>query len=602
MPPTNGVSSKKSDVRFVTALAAGWLFFLWSTYILAAMGCFSIWTIGIVAAITLGGTGRLIYSQASWPSRSLAIVLLVGTSVTIWYGSFSIDTPTLFTGRDQGSYGTAAMRLAQTGHIATTTPASLAFFDIYGPGKALNFPGFAYSADGALVPQFPLGYILWLAEFIVFLGPSGIAVGNGVAFLLGLIFFWSLLRRFATNTWAATGLAIAITSFPLVWFERFTLSENLAWPMFTLLSFLIIHWLDTRSRLTYILVWLAALFLAFTRIEGWAFLAISGTILVFSPSAVAFRKNPTGKQLSLILLPIIAILTAINLWINFAFFRSLGRTLYREWFASSQNPFGSTSPGWGSGHQELWSLLWLYGLAPIFIIGFLGGLILWKRKKWLVLTPLLLALPTCLYFIDPHISNDHPWLLRRFAFSLWPALLFTAIIATVRVGDFLRQRTPQNLTARLFTPALLTFFFLSQVSVLSGFLFHREHADLIQSLAPIAEHFGPRDLVLVDRLSSGNPWTLLAGPLETIYGTNAAYFFNMDDLDRLPLDRFDRVFLLINTDSALPILDRFGNDLNVIYAYQLTPEHFEYVNKSEAHFPKWQTDDIYGFILEYEKQ
>ncbi|NTV55232.1 MAG: hypothetical protein HGA16_01895, partial [Candidatus Moranbacteria bacterium] len=73
----------------------------------------------------------------------------------------------------------------------------------------------------------------------------------------------------------------------------------------------------------------------------------------------------------------------------------------------------------------------------------------------------------------------------------------------------------------------------------------------------LADAVGPRDLILVDREATGDPYAIPAGPLRFLFGKNAAYFFNPDDFAKIPKDRYDHIYLLAPVDgferwSSLP--------------------------------------------------
>lgn len=598
MPPRP--TQPSPETPFPLVLGAGWVCFLFGAFLLGVAGVFSFLTVSVLSVAIVIATGYVTYSQGLRPDRATIAAFLFFGLIAAWYVHASLDDPTVFTGRDQGSYSTAALYLAQDGGFIHSSPTAQAFFSIYGPGKALNFPGFAYDTNGSLVPQFPLGYIVWLAAGVVLFGTAGFAVANGSAFLFGMLFFRALLLRFVPAGYAWAGSAAIALSFPFAWFNRFTLSENLAWPLFLLLCLSLVRFTDTLSANAYRLAWFTALFLALTRIEGWAFLVVTGIILaVVTRTSSRKREGDSGKHA---LFAALGMLAALDFFANLPFFRSLGGTLFHRLAGSSGNlPHLIAFPLSGET-SGLWSVLWLYGMGPLMVIGLLGSLLLWKRGYRRELIPFALTLPALVYLVDPHISDDHPWLLRRIAFSIWPALVFTAVVIVVYVSGYLRSRFPDNPAARWFAPILSAFFCIVPLSVSPHFLAHREHAGLLRAIAPITDRFGSQDLVLVDRLANGDPWTLPAGPFETVYGKNAAYFFNPDDLDRLPLDRFERVYILVDAESALPFMDRVGQErLSVIDAYEFPEERFEYVDHSVARLPQWQKGETYGFVLEYRK-
>ena len=422
------------------ALGSYWLAFAWFGYLLSVIGVVHAWSIGVAGILALFVT-RLPMVLSKWfqfqentsqcpeipqklqnerpwglpgDMRSLALLSIISFFV-ILIELPSLTAPTIFAGRDQGSYSLAALHIAETGQVEYSSTASQAFFTIYGPGKALNFPGFAYNATGALVPQFPLGSITWFASFVTIFGLNGFFIANCITLILALFFFHALLRIFLPARVSLIGLAIAATSFPFIWFARYTLSENLAWALVVFLVYQLTLFIKKPALPSYFLVLASTFFLAFTRIEGWAILFIVVPLTLLSPSGRTFREHHSSWSIPILLGSAFSLL---DIWINLPFFRSLGGTLWHQWQA------GSTIAGAGSDSPiQLWDILWLYGLAPIFIIGLVSGIILWKHGHRLELVPLLVISPTLIYLVDAHISGDHPWLLRRFAWSLWPVLL-----------------------------------------------------------------------------------------------------------------------------------------------------------------------------------
>jgi hypothetical protein len=71
-----------------------------------------------------------------------------------------------------------------------------------------------------------------------------------------------------------------------------------------------------------------------------------------------------------------------------------------------------------------------------------------------------------------------------------------------------------------------------------------ENKDLLPQIKEISQNFGPRDLILVDRLATGSGWSLASEPLNSIYGRQAVYFFNADDLKVINQSRYDNIYLI----------------------------------------------------------
>ncbi|HLC94878.1 MAG TPA: hypothetical protein VJH89_00170, partial [Patescibacteria group bacterium] len=136
-----------SDTQKTSTLASlfGLIFILfgWFVLSLALSGLFLFPLIvsgAILSAIIAIFIGWRLFLRAPVEFKSMLLILVV-CSALLGY----ISEPTLFSGRDQGSISEAAFRLAQNGQLAFATDASTAFFNLYGEGTALNFPGFAYT-------------------------------------------------------------------------------------------------------------------------------------------------------------------------------------------------------------------------------------------------------------------------------------------------------------------------------------------------------------------------------------------------------------------------------------------------------------------------
>jgi len=132
------------DFRPFAATGLFVVVFGWSVFLLALAGWFHPSLILAAFAIPLFATGGWLWKNyaSSRNSRELPAVFLAAAIISGFF-SFYV-TPTVFSGRDQGSFSQAAIRLAENRKLEFSDPASREFFKIYGPGKALNYPGFYY--------------------------------------------------------------------------------------------------------------------------------------------------------------------------------------------------------------------------------------------------------------------------------------------------------------------------------------------------------------------------------------------------------------------------------------------------------------------------
>ncbi|MEI7749578.1 MAG: hypothetical protein WCJ25_01085 [Candidatus Moraniibacteriota bacterium] len=573
----------ESSDRFAY-FALGCIFFSWSAYALASAGVFSHLAVIMLSIISVVAIAilflRFIVSESIVAKAVTAFV--IAYAVLLLYGS----TPTIFSGRDQGSVAEAAIELSQNGNLTFSSPAIDTFFSIYGPGKALNFPGFAYTADGSLQSQFPTSSISWLGAFHSLFGLSGLIIGNGVLLVLSLLTLFVLVRLLGGETAAVGSVLIATASFLPSWFAKFTLTENLALFLFLSLSLSIILFLKNPSRTHLLAVLLSGTLLAVTRIEGLPLLAIVFGILFLSKSGRDFFN---ARPSFLRTMPLIAVLSVLALDLLSALprYTSLAKALLQN----------VSHVGTGSGIADrlltaipLWGLFIPYGLLPVIILGLIGVAILLVRKERLALIPVLLAFPTFLYLVDPNISADHPWMLRRLLFSVWPVLL---ISFSVGLSSIFSNR---GTFGKRIILAISTLVALSGIfPTISTFAFS-ENGKLTNETRELASLIGPRDLILIDRDATGDPYAIPAGPLRFLFGKNAAYFFNPEDFAKIPKDRYDHIYLLSPADnlgqwSALPA------SLSLVSTVSFETERLGPLPAGDSRFPERNTVTTDSFLF-----
>ncbi len=453
-------------------------------------------------------------------------VILIFTVCGIY---FSHTEPSVFTGRDQGSIGIAAIELANNHHLAFSLPLAHDFFTIYGEGTALNFPGFFYTKDGDLITQFPLGYTAYLASFFQTFGIIGFEIGNGLLLFASLLTIFFLLRTFAPKvTWH--GLILFSGSLIPLFLFHLTLTENFAVFLFLFLSLRLMSFFQQPTKANYFGMLLPALFFPFVRIEGFLFLGITicAIILVKKTRRFALADLPTRCILPSALF---ALVLLANILTNQPFYRVISKAFLRLFEENSGRE--SMLP-----LLTLPSILSLYGLLAVFIAGLIGASILLRSKRWLLLVPLLIALPTLIYLISPTVTLDHPWMLRRFLFSVFPALLLSFLFAL----HFLMEEKKIHGIAASF---LLVFLIIGQIPTFFAFLTPKSVLPLLSQTASFASHFSSTDRILIDREVTGDGFTMISGPLASLFHINAAYFFNTTDMSKLPFPDGETTYLLI---------------------------------------------------------
>jgi len=467
----------------------------------------------------------------------IAVSLLSFLAIILF--SFHAE-PSVFSGRDQGSFSEAAIRLSQNHKLAFETPASREFFKIYGPGTALNFPGFNYTTDGKLITHFSLGYISWLATFYSLFGLSGFLVANGVLFFLFLLSFFALIKFHATLRSAWLGILLALSTFVFSWFFKFTLSENLALGFIWFGILELSLFLKYRDQLFLLSALSAFLLLAFTRIEAWALLAMLGSLLFIFQRKEKGLFSKIEKQKAFWLLGIFSLSYLTTLKVNSQFYLSSLKGLLHS-FSETENGLSLIST-----IAYLSKIFYYYGVLVFLVLGALGMLYFLYRKKYSLLAPTFLLLPICIYLIHPGISLDHPWMLRRFFFAIIPLGIFYTVLLVNRL-----------FSKKLYFFSLATIFILANLLFSSRYITFSENAGLLSQTKALSENFLRTDLVLIDRLASGDGWSMISAPMSFLHGKQAIYFFNPADLSKLDLKKFANVYLIV-PDENLALYAKFS--------------------------------------------
>jgi len=565
---------RESSVRF-SFFALGVILFSWSAYALATAGAFSRVAVILLSILAVAGIAVVMFRWLSVESVIAKIVF----AVTIVYAICLLSgvSPSVFSGRDQGSIAEAAIGLSETGRLPISSPAGDTFFAIYGKGKALNFPGFFYAADGSLRSQFPTSYTAWLGTFYSLFGLPGLVAGNGILLILSFLTLFVLVRTLS-DEWTASGsVIIAAASFIPSWFAKFTLTENLALFLFLFLSLSLILFLRNPRRIFLLASVASATLLAVTRIEGLLILTTTLALLAFSKPGKAFsasepfllRTIPIGASAAILLLDFLG---------NIPHYSSIAKALLQD-ISPSTSGAGSEIVGRLSTVIPLWRLFFPYGMLPVIILGFAAVIFLLVRKDRIGIVPALLALPTFLYLVDPNISADHPWMLRRLLFSVWPALLISFSIA---LSSFLSGKGVAGKRIAFMSSVLVAFAGLSPTIYAFPF---SENGKLLDETHGLSELIGRNDLVLIDRGATGDPYAIPAGPLRLLFGKNAAYFFNPEDYAKIPKDRYDHVYLLTPMDG----IERWSGllaSLSLVSVLPFDTERLGPLPLADPRFPK----------------
>ncbi len=580
------------NTRFLTFFGLFWITLGWLALITSFLGYFSLWLIGVLLIFSF-----LIFLRSPLtdnflvkPTLEFWKIALLALLVIFIFSHYT--TPTIFSGRDQGSLANAAITLAHNHHIQASFPAEQEFFHIYGTGTALNFPGFNYTSKGNLVPHFPLGYISWLAFFYALFGLTGFIIANGVTFFLFILSFYFLSRVYLKKPASLMALLLVLTSFIFSWFFKFTLGENLALALvwFGLLQFIL--FLKQKKQLHLLASFLTFSLLVFVRLEALAFSLIILIILwQHYHGWKQFQKNILSRKFSWFFLAFLTFFS-LSFWINKAFYITFAKGFLNSFHFSKNNLIAS--------HHFFNNFLYVghvfstYALLSYLILGFIGFLYFLSKKKFFLILPYLVLLPTFIYIFNPSISLDHPWMLRRYLFAVIPISIFYTVLF---LDIFFTKK-------KKYFYSLVAFLFLTNLIVFLPYLKVSPNKQLLPQIEKLSRNFTPKDLVLIDRKATGDPWSSLAEPLHSLYGLQAVYFFNPQDLKKIDLTKFKQVYFIIpDNNIGFYRQNGFGAKLLPIKKYSLKVSSLDILLQAKKEFyqnpinlPVYQNNYIYGQV------
>jgi hypothetical protein len=184
---------------------------------------------------------------------------------------------------------------------------------------------------------------------------------------------------------------------------------------------------------------------------------------------------------------------------------------------------------------NLFKIFGLYGLLLPILFGLFGIFYLAKNKKYQMLSPLFVILPSFFYIVSPQITPEHPWMLRRFTFTILPIFIIYSIILIKSL--YSKKRVILGLAITLFIIAF-------NLPSFTKYLTFIPNQGLLSETQQLSQKFSQKDLVLVDQLSSGNNFEMIADPLNSIFNKNAVYFFNYQDLTKINREKYDKIYLI----------------------------------------------------------
>ena len=139
------------------------------------------------------------------------------------------------------------------------------------------------------------------------------------------------------------------------------------------------------------------------------------------------------------------------------------------------------------------------------------------------------------------------------------------------------------------------------------YAFYSEEQGLLEQTRDLSSKFSENDLILVDRLASENGWSMITGPMGTLFGKQAVYFFNVDDISKIDLSKFSNTYLITPKENIPHYASTaIGDALEVVDKYTLTTTRLVEPTKKSLfpilRYPEKETLTVEGYILRLEEK
>jgi hypothetical protein len=364
----------------------------------------------------------------------------------------------------------------------------------------------------------------------------------------------------------------------------------LAWTMIGAL----IDFLKRQEKISYLVFILSATLLTFTRIEGIALLGVS-LILIFKNSEA--KKYLQKRLLPFVIFPILVFLSAFvwNFILDINFYREIAKAVFGT-LLGKEAGIEALEKTNSLPNYYILKIFYLYGILGFLIFGAIGTARCFFRKNYTALIPFFVVFPTFIYLISSNISLDQPWMLRRFTFSILPVAIFYTTFLLYEWKTTLQKHSKNFFW--ILPPILVALgLILMNIPSFSNFIFYSDNKNLLAQTEKLSNNFTNEDLVLLDKNTSGDGWSMLSGPMSFLFKKNAVYFFNIEDLKKIDYAKFKNVYLIVpDAESALDIGKITNRKLIFYKKYSLQTNRLNVLSSDLTTYPQKNQKEITGTI------
>ncbi|VVB89303.1 Uncharacterised protein [uncultured archaeon] len=327
-------------------------------------------------------------------------------------------------GRDHGPYVSSAINIAKTGYFEAKEEYMHTYPSYFiRAGKIISMPYPAYSS--------------FLAVMYSLFGIYGIFWSNTIFFLLFLLIMYLIGIEFGHKKIGIIFIMLFLTHYLTIWFTRRTNNETFFMFLLWLAVYLFLKGYTSKEKSFFYLSLFPLSIIPIVRLEGFLYyISFSLAFLFF----ILREGKVRVKNISQFF--IILIFLSMPLYISDFTRETILNTLpvirsqSQQALATSETQTGAWWEVFNQNiHRFTFDMFTYYLLTPLFII--LIIYILRRRYNFGFILILILISPAFYFLINPSISPDQPWFMRRF----WPhivVLLFfvpSIILGNMRLED-----------------------------------------------------------------------------------------------------------------------------------------------------------------------
>lgn len=476
-----------------------------------------------------------------------------------------------------------------------------------------NIPGWIKMGENNYVSQFYPAYPAYLSIYYALGGFFGIRVSNFLLITIALLAIYLIGKELKNSKAGLFSILLFATSYPMFWFTRRTYTEiifmSLLWSFAAILFFAY----KKRSNLYLFMAVMDLMLLSMIRFEGLIITALVFVFVIF----LKFQKIDLSwiKKKKILLLMFILFIPIFIYDLYFDpvqnlittpvnFYKEASFQVSRAFF--QKNPFSQNNqslPTIGFDNSSRAQLRFHFPeiiilslsqynlfLPMLFIpVIFLQIIFFWRKKRNLkLLFIFFMGLQTYVYFTNPYIGLDHPWMLRRYLFFLIP---LSYLCFSLFLEDFFSKYK------RLLI--LILFLIIAiNIKISMPILFFRENQGMLEKTKELANLFSSNDLLFVDRYVTDR--YKIGSSLAIAFGKNSYWVWEGMDCLNLNPSKFENIYLISNPDN-LRLKSLFGdnNYLNdrgeFIFPYKSleTTLDLQHIDLPASY------GDIYDFDYEY---